>query len=95
MPETFALFPREDVKFWLVKRIAKACDLKPSDIEIHERFSRYGLNSLDAVEISGDLEQFLGRRVCPTVTWQYPTIESLVNHLCGGEANSHGPAHPQ
>lgn len=41
----------------------------------------YGLASRDAVILSGELEKLLGRRVDPTVAYQYPTIAALAKAL--------------
>ena len=41
----------------------------------------YGLASRDAVVLSGELEKKLGRRVDPTVAYQYPTIAALAKAL--------------
>ena len=41
----------------------------------------YGLASRDAVILSGELEKKLGRRVDPTVAYQYPTITALAQAL--------------
>mgnify|MGYP001757793333 FL=1 len=41
----------------------------------------YGLASRDAVILSGELEKLLGRRVDPTVAYQYPTITALAQAL--------------
>ncbi len=35
----------------------------------------------DAVSLSGDLEDYLSRRLSPTLLYQYPTINKLAEHL--------------
>lgn len=41
----------------------------------------YGLSSRDAVVLSGELENLLGRRIDPTIAYQYPTVEALAHAL--------------
>ncbi|NUQ65793.1 MAG: acyltransferase domain-containing protein, partial [Pirellulales bacterium] len=41
----------------------------------------YGLQSRDALELSGELEIRLGRRLSPTLLYDCPTIESLASHV--------------
>ena len=41
----------------------------------------YGLSSRDAVILSGELETLLGRRLDPTIAYQYPTIAELARAL--------------
>ncbi|OEY24202.1 polyketide synthase [Corynebacterium sp. BCW_4722] len=45
----------------------------------------YGLSSRDAVILSGELENLLGRRVDPTIAYQYPTVASLAKALVAPE----------
>ncbi len=43
-------------------------------------FSGLGLDSLGHVELSGIVENVLGTAVQPDIAFNYPTINSLVNH---------------
>lgn len=66
---------------WLVAQLAERLDLPVEDIEIHKDFTEYGLNSIEAVNLSGNLENFLGRRLDPTLLWDYPNIHALALYL--------------
>ncbi len=44
-----------------------------------------GLGSRDAVVLSGELTELLGRRVSPVEFWQHPTIGDLAQFLTGSE----------
>src|SRR5437763_7413364 len=68
---------------WLVARLAEVLGVSPQDIDIREPFTNYGLTSRDAVGLSGDLEEWLGRRLSPTLAYEYPNIEALARHLAG------------
>jgi acyl carrier protein len=72
------------IQHWLVEHIAASIKVAPTDIDVTLPFSYYGLDSLAAVGMSGDLEQWLGRKLPPTLTWDYPTIERLAAHLAEG-----------
>ncbi len=78
---------KREIQDWLISHIAKLLNIAPDTINIHEPFSAYGLSSLDAVTISGDLEEFLGRRISPTLVYDYPNIVSLSDHLAGNREN--------
>ena len=41
----------------------------------------FGLDSAAAVGITGELEQWLGRRLSPTLVYSYPTIATLAHHI--------------
>ena len=71
----------EAIQGWLTRRIAESIGSKPEDIDVTVSFAYYGLDSVAALGISGDLSNWLGRKLSPTLTWDYPNIESLAAHL--------------
>jgi acyl carrier protein len=56
-------------------------------------FSYYGLDSLDAVALAGDLEEWLGYPVAPDIAWDYPTARAVA--VCLSGANSAGVETPR
>lgn len=74
-------FSEIEISSWLVARLAELLELNPDEIDRQQDLTDYGLNSVDAVNLSGDLENFLGRRLSPTIVWEYPTIEELAQYL--------------
>lgn len=42
---------------------------------------RYGLDSVTAVGLAGELEEWLGRQITPTLIYDYPTIAGLIQYL--------------
>ena len=71
----------ETIQHWLISQLAKRLSLATSQIEIDRPISSYGLDSVEAVNLAGELEEFVGRRFCPTLLWDYPTIKALICHL--------------
>src|SRR5215472_464447 len=71
------------IQTWLISRLSQVLQVEPQDIDIHEPFINYGLTSVDAVGLSGDLEDWLKRRLSPTLAYDYPTIAALARHLAG------------
>src|SRR6266567_1580851 len=69
------------VQSWLVAKLAEYLKIKASDIDIHEPFANYGLESMGAVGLSGDLEVWLEREFPPTLLYDYPSIERLTRYL--------------
>ncbi|MEZ4297754.1 MAG: acyltransferase domain-containing protein [Polyangiaceae bacterium] len=78
----------ESLRSWLVSRLASLRGVEPRTIDTHERFSRYGLDSLGAGKMIADLGGFLGRPLMPTLVWEYPTIDALAAHLSGEGAGA-------
>ena len=69
------------IQIWLVNQIAERLGMEPDEIDLDEDFANYGLNSIEAVNLSGDLENRLGRRLPPTILWDYPNISALSEYL--------------
>ncbi|WP_233153855.1 type I polyketide synthase [Scytonema sp. HK-05] len=83
---------QEAIEAWLISKISK--QLASSDeIDIRQPLVQYGLSSLAAVGISGDLQEWLGRELSPTLLYDYPTIESLARYLAGLETGHQQDAH--
>src|SRR5687767_1893947 len=79
--------PREDaIGNWLVHRIAEELGLDPGEIDRREPLASYGLSSQQAVMLSGDLEEWLGRSLPPTLVFEYPDVDALVQYLSGAES---------
>lgn len=73
------------IETWLVGRLATCLDAAIDEIDPDAPFDSYGLDSAEAVGLSGELEDWLQRRVSPTLLYDYPTIAALAEHL-GGES---------
>lgn len=81
---------------WLVTRIASMLEMDSASIDPRQPFTYYGLGSVQAVSLTGDLEDFLGRKLAPTLAWDYPTIELLANHLASeSQSTKNTPAPSQ
>lgn len=68
---------------WLVAQLAGLLMLTPAAIDHSAAFSRYGLDSVQALGLIAALESWLGRTLSPTLLWDQPTIAALAAHLTG------------
>lgn len=66
---------------WLKVQFARQYKLRPQDVDIHQPFSRYGLDSLQAVSIVALLEEELTCQLGADALETYPTIAALSQHL--------------
>jgi acyl transferase domain-containing protein/glutamate-1-semialdehyde aminotransferase/acyl-CoA synthetase (AMP-forming)/AMP-acid ligase II len=64
--------------------IAELRAINPSEIDINLPFSVYGLGSVEAVTLTGLIEDQGGRPVNPTAFFDFPTVTKLVEHLFEG-----------
>ncbi len=72
---------KSEIQDWLITHIAELLQVGKDSIDIQESFSNYGLSSLDVVTLSGDLEEMIGRRLSPTLAYDYPNILLLTQYL--------------
>lgn len=70
-----------EIQDWIVAYLADLLETEPEEIDVTIPFDRYGLDSSAAVGLTGDLENWLGKEVDPTLFYDYPTVEALVQHL--------------
>ena len=82
---------RDNIKSWLVSQLAERLEVEANEIDIERDFTDYGLNSIEVVNLSGELENLLGRRLPPTLLLDYPTIESLAEYLVEDTSEDTGP----
>jgi myxalamid-type polyketide synthase MxaE and MxaD len=74
---------------WLVERIAAILKVDAGSISYEAAFADLGLSSVQAVELSGELEQWAGLRLPPTLAYDCPTIDSAAEFVAG-EARREG-----
>lgn len=71
----------EEIQVWLVSRLAELLEIESEDVDVDITFDRYGLDSSAAVGLTGDLSDWLGIEIEPTLLYDYPTVEALVRYL--------------
>ncbi|NJL52090.1 MAG: acyl carrier protein [Hydrococcus sp. SU_1_0] len=60
-------------------------------MDVGQDFEEYGLESAEAINLSGDLEDYLSCRLPPTLLWEYQNIEALAQYLANGNFSAHEP----
>ncbi|MBD3884958.1 acyl carrier protein [Phormidium tenue FACHB-886] len=70
-----------EIQAWIVSYLAELLEIEPDDIDVTISFDQYGLDSAAAVGMTGDLEDWLGRKLDPTLLYDYPTVGSFSRHL--------------
>ncbi|MEO0969590.1 MAG: acyl carrier protein [Cyanobacteria bacterium J06639_18] len=71
----------EEIQVWFISYLTELLDIQPNDVDINSSFESFGLNSSAAVAMTGDLEEWLGYEIEPTIVYDYPTIEALARYL--------------
>ncbi|MFF4249654.1 acyl carrier protein [Streptomyces sp. NPDC001663] len=70
-----------DLRSWLRARVAHYVQLDAADIDTTATLTTYGLDSVYALTLCGDIEDHLGLVLEPTVAWDHPTIDALAQHV--------------
>ncbi|MGE6758923.1 acyl carrier protein [Corallococcus interemptor] len=71
----------ESLSGWLSSRIAAYVQRRPDEIRADVPLAEYGLDSVYALTLAGDLEDHLGLSLDPTLMWDHPTIAGLTQAL--------------
>src|SRR5690348_6188098 len=70
-----------DIRCWLTDYIGDLLNMPTEQVDPRVPFADYGISSRDAVTISGELEELLGRRLLPTLAYEHPSIDALSRYL--------------
>ena len=70
-----------EVERWIRQHLAAALDVTPEEINPQAKFKSLGLDSVVIVELAADLEEWLHVTLSPTLFYDHPTLEMLLNYL--------------
>lgn len=77
-----------EVEAWIVKYISELLEIETDEVDTTIPFDRYGLDSSVSVGLMGDLGTWLQQDLEPTLMYDYPNIDSLVNYINAEILNS-------
>ena len=81
-----------ELREWLRGWVCRATGLDVSKVTDDRSLEEFGLSSKDAVTLSADLEDELGRPLDATIAYQHPTIAALAEYAINGPVLSDEPA---
>jgi acyl-CoA synthetase (AMP-forming)/AMP-acid ligase II/acyl carrier protein len=79
----------QEIEAWLVQRIATQLSVPEGRVQVDKPFLELGMGSVEVVEVASDLEQWLNRKLSPTVVYNFPNISLLAQFLATPERLSH------
>ncbi len=68
---------------WLTTRVASYLDTEPGAVDPDLPLAEYGLDSVYALSLCGEIEDELRLTVEPTLAWDYPTVNAMAGYLHG------------
>jgi acyl transferase domain-containing protein/acyl-CoA synthetase (AMP-forming)/AMP-acid ligase II/acyl carrier protein len=71
----------EAIRGWLVRELASRINSPIEALDVHAPFSSHGLDSVASVQLTTALENWLGRKLSPTLVYDYRSIDALSLHL--------------
>ncbi len=78
----------ESIQTWLSAKLSERLKIPVAEIDIQEPLARYGLDSMTAVSLSGELQTWLECPLSPTIVYDYPSIQAISRHLAGEPGSS-------
>ena len=75
--------PRDAIAAWLAAKVAGPLGIRPDEVDTRRPLAGFGIGSLQAVRLAAELEEWLGRKLSPTLVYDYPTIDALARFLAG------------
>jgi acyl carrier protein len=73
--------PVDAFKSWLTDWMVRELGIDRSKIDPSHAFLSYGMDSVQAMTMVGDIEAMMGLRLNPTLAWDYPDINALSAYL--------------
>jgi len=71
------------IQNWLLTKLSEQLKIAATQIDVREPLTRYGLDSVMAFRLSGELETWLDRQLSPTLLYDYPSIQAIAQYLAG------------
>ncbi len=85
---------RTEIQEWIRVRCAELLGLDPELIELDQDLASYGLNSIAAMQLVGEMEAWLDTAIPHDILWEEPNIIAIVESLAEVD-NEEQPALPQ
>ena len=71
----------QSIETWMTNWLITRAGVQPDDVDLDKPFADYGLDSMTAVELSGETEDWSGVELTPVVAWNYPTVSRMSSYI--------------
>ncbi len=89
---TSSISGEADLRHWFVDYLVTNIGCTPDEVDPDLSLADLGVSSRDAVVLSGELTELLGRTVSPIDFWEHPTINDLAAYLTAPEPDPEAAA---
>lgn len=80
---TYKQYNVDSLSNTLSEMLVRELRLPAGSVATDQLLTQYGLDSIAALTIAGDLEDMLGLELPSTLLWDCPTIDHLAHYLSG------------
>ncbi len=70
-----------EIESWMTRWLTTRAGVDPNTVDLDMPFADYGLDSMTAVELSGESEDWSGIELTPVVAWNYPTVAKMSAYI--------------
>jgi acyl-CoA synthetase (AMP-forming)/AMP-acid ligase II/alkylation response protein AidB-like acyl-CoA dehydrogenase/acyl carrier protein len=90
LPDTVSQKKYQEIQTWLIKWLSQKLHIQTGEISPNRAFADYGMDSVTAVELAHDLQEWLNisQPLEATIAWNFPTIEELAGYLSQNHHNT-------
>ncbi|MEV6029437.1 acyl carrier protein [Streptomyces sp. NPDC052036] len=70
----------DEIRAWLIERVAYYLELPTENINPELELAEYGMDSVYSMSIIAEIEDHLGVKIDEMAAWKYTTINALVEY---------------
>ena len=79
--ESVRIKSRIEIKAWLIAQVAKILEIERSQVSTNRAFSEFGIQSIVAFSMTGELCEWVGMDLSATLLWEHNTINNLSGYI--------------
>jgi acyl carrier protein len=69
------------IRTWVINYISNLLDISEQQVKLDKPFSRFGLDSASIAAMTGELSQWLGADIDPSIAYDHSTINKISEYL--------------
>ena len=70
------------ISTWIKNYLLHSLDMAGESVRDDDCFSDYGVDSMFAVVMAGDIRDWVKKDISPTALYEFPTVNRLTDHIC-------------
>jgi len=72
---------QEEIQSWIQEKVADHLGVEAGEVDVNQEFMTFDVDSIVAFSLAGEIVQWTGMELSPTLVWEYPTISDLSVYL--------------